>query len=847
MLLRTGGGLLGAAFGSQLEFVEQALASEAMDASLPSTPSNVGFNAFHAPTGAYATFILGRPGASGGLAMELKAPANQDVFVGVGDTSGFRALPFFTPQSGDPSVIELATVQRDYRVATDDWSAEDLDVRILSPAGAVPEPGRASVEEMRDGLLPAVLMSVTVDNRAGRTPRRGLFGLRLPSSSTPSSSSPTITAASTGTPRFLYDDGSGRTVGVYCADAGATAAAGSDVQAASTGAAGGEGSVGMLRLDVPAGRQVTFRVAIAFWHAGSVVTDQVPDGFAASFWYTTLFNSVDAVAAYALANYDRLAALWQAQNGLFDHAELSRDQRFQLVHAVRSYFGNTALLSVAGAPMWVVLEGEYANLNTFDLTVDHVFFELRNNPWTVRNELDWFLQRWSYTDHTNAIVTETNTPTVIVYQPGATVHSPTPEPGGISVTHDMGSWPTFAAAGTSNYEKPGMAAVSSFMTAEELTNWTLSALAYIAQTADQQWTKAHLQTLEDCLTSLVNRDDYRPAKRDGVMSMETDREGPNGREITTYDALDPSLGQARHSAYLTGKQWAAYVCLAKLFDTYGRAEQASIARLQARRAAESIVAAAKASGFIPALLPADGEPASTSRVIPAVEGLLFPLYAGAPEALSRTGDYSALLATMKHHLASILTTGQCLFSDGGWKLSSTSDNSWLSKVYLGQHIYRRILGLPWDVAQEKADATHVSWLTGSTPSPAGFGSYGADYWAWSDQFISGEVSGSRYYPRGVTGILWLEEHPATASLSPKPAAVGRRPSAWRTVTLRLRPPRHQRIVWVRVFVNGRHVETQHGSSIKYIRLKLPRGRSSVVRVTARTNRGRRLHLMRRFH
>ncbi|MBB5326350.1 hypothetical protein HNQ34_003503 [Anoxybacillus tepidamans] len=30
-------------------------------------------------------------------------------------------------------------------------------------------------------------------------------------------------------------------------------------------------------------------------------------------------------------------------------------------------------------------------------------------------------------------------------------------------------------------------------------------------------------------------------------------------------------------------------------------------------------------------------------------------------------------------------------------------------------------------------------------------------WSWSDQIIAGEISGSKYYPRGVTSILWLEE------------------------------------------------------------------------------------------
>jgi hypothetical protein len=41
----------------------------------------------------------------------------------------------------------------------------------------------------------------------------------------------------------------------------------------------------------------------------------------------------------------------------------------------------------------------------------------------------------------------------------------------------------------------------------------------------------------------------------------------------------------------------------------------------------------------------------------------------------------------------------------------------------------------------------VAWLTDVELS----------YWSWSDQIIAGKITGSKYYPRGVTSILWLEE------------------------------------------------------------------------------------------
>lgn len=44
-----------------------------------------------------------------------------------------------------------------------------------------------------------------------------------------------------------------------------------------------------------------------------------------------------------------------------------------LTHSIRSYYGSTQLLDADGKPFWVVNEGEYRMMNTFDLTVDQMF------------------------------------------------------------------------------------------------------------------------------------------------------------------------------------------------------------------------------------------------------------------------------------------------------------------------------------------------------------------------------------------------------------------------------------------------------------------------------------------
>jgi len=52
-----------------------------------------------------------------------------------------------------------------------------------------------------------------------------------------------------------------------------------------------------------------------------------------------------------------------------------------------------------------------------------------------------------------------------------------------------------------------------------------------------------------------------------------------------------------------------------------------------------------------------------------------------------------------------------------------------------------------ELAAYCADQTHAAWLRDPRNT----------YWAWSDQIVSGKAQWSRYYPRGVTSILWLKE------------------------------------------------------------------------------------------
>jgi len=266
------------------------------------------------------------------------------------------------------------------------------------------------------------------------------------------------------------------------------------------------------------------------------------------------------------------------------------------------------------------------------------------------------------------------------------------------------------------------------------------------QTQDGDWLRGKRALLLEALESLVRRDHYDPAARDGVMSLDSALTRGRG-EITTYDSHDASLKQARHNLYLAVKTWAGYVVLEWLLGVLEEGRAAQGAGEQADRCARTVTAQAGPGGALPAILALDGEAADDARIIPAAEGLLIPYLTPCRSLMTGTGRFAFLVTALKNHLQAVLVPGVCLLADGGWKISSSFENTWLSKTYLCQYIAREILGLPWGETGAAADRAHVSWLL--NPETA--------YWAWCDQMVAGAAKAARYYPRGVTSFLWLEE------------------------------------------------------------------------------------------
>jgi len=313
----------------------------------------------------------------------------------------------------------------------------------------------------------------------------------------------------------------------------------------------------------------------------------------------------------------------------------------------------------------------------------------------------------------------------------------------------MGAHNNFSPKGRSSYELANLTGCFSYMTQEQLCNWVLTAACYVAGTRDTGWLERNSEVVGACLQSMINRGgDVGFAQYDSSRCV-------GGQEITTYDSLDHSLAQTRNNVYIAVKSWATYRALGLLFGTLNLAEPRDRSLQLAERVAD-VVAHQAAGGVLPAVFePAN--PGHASRILAAIEGCVYALYfvesgfAGEPlESFAGRPAERAMWKVLDAHTRALLLDPERrnLFADGGIKLSSTSNNSWMSKIALFMHVARRVFHLDADAAIaalfREADKAHVKWQV-----------VGSAYWACSDQIVSGEGKASRYYPRIVTTALWM--------------------------------------------------------------------------------------------
>jgi xylan 1,4-beta-xylosidase len=706
---------------------------------------NVDYHAAHSPFGAFASFTCGLcfanngnpAGTTGGFSISSRKPAGQNLFIGYRRGSGaWNLLPFFKPmvdRSADFTAEHVASkkagevdvkaipqdqIRRTLSLASDLFEVGPFTFSLHSHFERIPELGALDPERRKFLLAPVVSAVIAGDNSDSDEAMEIMFGYEDPDSGQRllSDTHPDLAGFAVGTRHgFAAAQVPGLTLnsgfslfskwrrdnrGIFLL--GASAA---------------------VVCTIPARGRQSVPLALGFFQDGVATT-----GLESHYLYTKHFSGLEEVLRYGLAHHTGMVKVAKDRDQELLSQKLSPERAWLIAHGVHSYLNSTQLLQHKGRSLWVVNEGEYRMLNTFDLLVDHVFFELAWWPWAVRDTLDLFAKRYSYTD---------------------TIHSPDGRTakGGLSFAHDMGVDNQFTPPGTSSYELPNLTDCFSFMTSEQLTNWVCTAVCYFSSTGDLGWLKKHRGTLKRCAKSLQMRDDPVPRKRNGIIKWDSDYCGPTGSEITTYDALDVSLGQARNNLYLAVKTLGAWLVLEHAFSKLEEPKLQAVASSTGAKLAKAVSGQFEEGAE---MFPAVFENGNQSRIIPAIEGLIYPLFVGIKGRLGEVPEYGHLLGQLERHLRKILVRGVCLDAkSGGWKLSSSSTNTWMSKIFLCQHVADELFaGAVTAEASAPADVAHVNWLLSPITRTLNF----------CDQLHSesGEPLGSRNYPRGVTAWLWVK-------------------------------------------------------------------------------------------
>lgn len=683
---------------------------------LPGVPSAWGFtllssnelvfaNVDHAPMGICSTLNYGYKGQTCGLGMSSGEIPNLNggggVVFAVSSSSGLQALPFVASTSTISTHATFFPDRASHRTltpCTDDFAIDGVGLSFThySPAWLMADLSTATLTERMRYFLPATWMVFTIKN-TNSSREDFYFGLPVPATQR----------------TFANGAYQGFSVGeaAMAVQAGACdLLSGARLSSVLDGMIQGFA----FHLGVPAGQTRTLTVVIAYYRK-AVVDSRI----AASYYYTSLYPSVDSVIDSAFVGFGNAQARCQQMASAMNRAGMNPYRQFLASHALHSFMADTAcLLDPQGGVHWWEMEGHYNYINTFDLTVDHAFYDSWMQPWALRNVLDTFSGALPGTGYSY------DTP---LYSSGVQV-----SPHGFSFYHDMGAWPT---SGTG----PAYGAV---MGQEELQSWILSAGVYWSHTADNAWLTNNQAVLQTCLNSMLLRDSTNSAARDGVTK------NANAGEITTFDDLDSSLHDPVFSGRLAVKNWACYLALDAMFSQIGDTADAATCEGMAAVAAQTIVnrwnSYQGTLGYIPALL----NGGNTAATIPMIEGLAYPAAMGLTNAIDRIGGpYASMLQALSNHIRAVLVPGKCLHAaSGAWMMTSANLNTWQSKNYLCQYAAEAVLGITNNTVNGTVDQVHATIQIGDAP-----------YQGWADQLDGSGAngfSGSDHYPRGITSALW---------------------------------------------------------------------------------------------
>lgn len=688
------------------------------------------FQSLHSPIGASAAFAVGLENAGGGFMLEDDYVAKQDIFIGYREENDVKLFPFYQQDAksgresytkeemaeldrgiNDKKEIRVSnfapdSIDRKFGYGTDTFIADHIEFTITSRFAYIEDLEKDSTPQdgdLKSKIMPSVMGKLVIDNTQGSQDKEGIF-----------------TIGGMIRKAFLKHETDGRLAGVMSYNGYGFAVKNekhritevSDFDFPSlykkpSPALLVIGPMSGILIDVPKGEKVEIEIVFG-WFKEQYATD---GNHRYKYLYTNYFTSLIDVFDYSFkqSNYIWKEAL-EADKEI-EESDLSEDRKFLVKQAAKSYYVSSMLFVEEGNIRWVMNEGTFLMMNTFDLIIDHMFFDLKYHGWVVRNQLDYFAKEYSYYDQ-----------------------------AGISFTHDQGVRNLFTPEGTSSYEIPNITDCFSYMTQEELCNWIITTAVYVKNQEDTDFAEKMAPVIKDCLDSMIGRDGQGNGLiLDGIMDIDSSRCGV-GAEITTYDSLDESLGQARRNLYMAVKCFGSYVSLAMLFEEIGEEydQQKDLAYEQALLCAETINANLSEDQTFPAIIKEGNE----TLIIPIIEGILYPYYLEKGEWISQNKEALNLVNNLKGHLDVVLQKGKCLFDDGGWKLSATSVNSWMSKIFLCQYIATDILGMDIDMSQ--ADHAHKTWWMENCPTNPGI-----------DQIFDGHQDEVGFhYPRAVTNTLW---------------------------------------------------------------------------------------------
>lgn len=694
--------------------------------------SNQFFNTHHAPVGAWASLTFGAPDI--GMSIDVQDPVVKKsglMMAGWASENEIHAIGFCDmpktnrvdlksegTQESDRARAERLKAEygfcgeekitRTLTPAKDTFAAGKITFTAYTPYNALPDPEKEEIPAI--ACLPGILMDITIDNTDGSLPCTAFFGMQL------NDTKKSHSFAQNGLIGHAY-----RNEWAFSAEAssGAYIVRGLDAPAhlkAGTRAIHQNGPA-FLCMSVPAGEKRTLSVA---W---SVYAREGSNGtFNTTYYYNRFFGSLYEGAQAVLRNAAALRAIAEK----VDHELLRPGQDEERVslfcQAVRGYYASTQLLlDEEGKVRWNVGEGAYVWRNTIDLCADHITWELRRNPWIVRALMDEFIDHYSYTDR--------------VTYPGMEGDYP----GGISFTHDMGCYFTYSPRGYSDYEHVNdtQDGFYFYMTTEELLNGIYCLTGYALHMGDTEWLKRRRAILPMLMESLENRDGCCEEMRNGILKASTTRGGACALESTTYDALDHSLLEAAGNLYVYIKTWCALLLLEKCCALIGDGNTAA----RAERMLKKCRASAK-------LFHSEERPwlrANAYRDLPgAVSAAAEPLAVPHMLGVLNADTDPLLTALLTAHSLECLKEGVCRdVETGGLRLSSTSRNTWTSKVILTIYAMENVLGLtmPEGMVREVVNWGHVSARESTI----------------ADQIHCDvrRAIGGVYYPRIVTSCLWL--------------------------------------------------------------------------------------------